>query len=99
MGLADHEQRELDEIERQLAEEDPKLAAKLMARRLVLTRRAWILLGSLTTYVAGLLVVIAGVSTSSAALVALGALVTAAVFVDMCRRAVRAPVQDGASRS
>ena len=79
MGLQDHEERELAEIEQYLVQDDPRLAARLTGGKsamFALSGRTRFILGVLTTYVTGLLTIIAGVTYSSAFLVALGAAVT-----------------------
>lgn len=76
MGLPEHEQRELAEIEQRLAEEDPRFAARLTKPGLGLSPRTMIVLGLLATYVIGLLVVVLGVTLGSVVLIALGAAVT-----------------------
>ncbi|SMD18107.1 DUF3040 domain-containing protein [Lentzea albidocapillata] len=80
MGLAEDEQRELDAIERRLAEDDPKFASKLVRTpppHHRLPPRVLKLISLLLIYVVGLVVVITGVSLSSLVLIALGAAVTA----------------------
>ncbi|MCX2946917.1 DUF3040 domain-containing protein [Lentzea sp. NEAU-D7] len=95
MKLPDHEQRELDEIERRLAEDDPKLAAKLTRPAPRMPRRTLVLAGMLSLYAIGLLVVIAGVSSSSAVVVALGACVVLGVFAAFAVRAWREREKQG----
>ncbi|MGI5499956.1 DUF3040 domain-containing protein [Lentzea sp. CA-135723] len=80
MKLPDHEQRELEEIERRLAEDDPKFAAKLNRPAPRVPRRTLVLAGVLAFYVAGLVVVMTGVSLASVVLIALGAAMVLAVF-------------------
>ncbi|MFJ5987069.1 DUF3040 domain-containing protein [Lentzea sp. NPDC092896] len=80
MRLPDREQQELDEIERRLAEDDPKLAAKLTRPAPRVPRRTLVVAGLLLTYAAGLIVVMAGVTLSSVVLIALGACVVLGVF-------------------
>ncbi|MGW6929841.1 DUF3040 domain-containing protein [Lentzea sp. NPDC054927] len=80
MKLPDHEQQELDEIERRLAEDDPKLAAKLNRPAPRVPRRTLVVVAMLVTYAVGLIVVMAGVTLSSVPLIALGACVTLGVF-------------------
>lgn len=80
MKLPDREQQELDEIERHLAEDDPKLAAKLNRPAPRVPRRTSVVAGLLSLYVVGLLVVIAGMTLSSVVLIALGACVSLGVF-------------------
>lgn len=80
MRLPDREQQELDEIERRLAEDDPKLAAKLTRPAPRVPRRTLLLAAALLTYAAGLIVVMTGVTLSSVVLVVLGACVALGVF-------------------
>jgi len=80
MRLPDREQQELDEIERRLAEDDPKLAAKLTRPAPRVPRRTLVVAGMLLTYAAGLIVVMAGVTLSSVVVIALGACVVLGVF-------------------
>lgn len=80
MKLPDHEQQELDEIERRLAEDDPKLAAKLNRPAPRVPRRTLVVVAMLVAYAVGLIVVMAGVTLASVALIALGACVTLGVF-------------------
>lgn len=80
MKLPDHEQQELDEIERRLAEDDPKLAAKLTRPAPKVPHRTMVVGGLLALHVIGLLFVMAGVTTSSVVLVAVGACVVLGVF-------------------
>jgi uncharacterized RDD family membrane protein YckC len=80
MRLPDREQQELDEIERRLAEDDPKLAAKLTRPAPRVPRRTLVVAGMLLTYAAGLIVVMAGVTLSSVVVIVLGACVVLGVF-------------------
>jgi hypothetical protein len=80
MRLPDREQQELDEIERRLAEDDPKLAAKLNRSAPRVPRRTLVVVGMLLTYAVGLIAVMAGVTLSSVVLIALGACVILGVF-------------------
>lgn len=89
MKLPDREQQELDEIERHLAEDDPKLAAKLTRPAPRVPRRTVVAAGMLLLYAAGLLVVMAGVTLSSAVVIALGACVLLGVFAWFTLRAWR----------
>ncbi|SDJ49112.1 Protein of unknown function [Lentzea albidocapillata subsp. violacea] len=89
MKLPDHEQQELDEIERHLAEDDPKLAAKLNRPAPRVPRRTAVVAGMLSLHVLGLLVVVAGVTSSSVVLVALGACLILGVFGGFAVRAWR----------
>ncbi|MCX2948834.1 DUF3040 domain-containing protein [Lentzea sp. NEAU-D7] len=80
MGLAEDEQRELDDIAQRLAEDDPTFAAKLATTpppHRLLPPRVLRLIGLLLIYAVGLVVVITGVSLSSTVLIAIGAAVTA----------------------
>lgn len=85
MALADHEKRELEEIEQRLFAEDPKFAAKLTKPSVLafLSGRTVRLLGGLLVYLCGLLVVIAGVTWSSVPVIALGAVVCVGVFAGL----------------
>jgi len=85
MALADHEKRELEEIERRLSGEDPKFAAKLTRPSVFafLSRNAIRVLGGFAVFLCGLLVVIAGVTWSLVPLVVAGAVVCAIVFVGL----------------
>ncbi|GGU16068.1 DUF3040 domain-containing protein [Lentzea flava] len=82
MALADHEKRELAEIEQRLADEDPKLAAKLTrpSALVFLPSRTVRVLAVFGVYLLGLLAMISGVTWSSAPLVVLGAVLCAGVF-------------------
>lgn len=91
MALADHEKRELDEIEQRLAEEDPKLAAKL-ARPSVfaaLSNGALRLLVVFAVHLCGLLALMAGVTWSSVPLIALGAALCVSAFAGLVVQAWR----------
>lgn len=91
MGLADREKRALDEIEQWLAEEDPKLAAKLNrpGPRVFLSRGTLWVLGVVVAHLVGLLALVAGVTWSSVLLTALGGVVCAGVFGALLVRAWR----------
>lgn len=80
MRLPDREQQELDEIERRLAEDDPKLAAKLTRPAPRVPRRTLLVVAVVMLYVLGLMVLIAGVTLSSVVLIALGACVMLGAF-------------------
>lgn len=80
MKLPDREQHELEEIERRLAEDDPKLAAKLNRPAPRVPRRTLVFAGLLSLYVAGLIAVMAGVTQSSVVLIVVGACVSLGVF-------------------
>ncbi|MDX8053687.1 DUF3040 domain-containing protein [Lentzea sp. BCCO 10_0798] len=80
MKLPDREQQELDEVERRLAEDDPKLAAKLNRSAPRVPRRTLVVAGVLLLYVAGLVVMMVGVTLSSVVLIVLGAGVVFGVF-------------------
>jgi hypothetical protein len=80
MGLADHEERELADIAQHLASDDPRFAGTLGRRSRVggrFSRTTLLVIGLLTSYVLGLVVIIAGVTASSIPLIVLGALLTA----------------------
>jgi Flp pilus assembly protein TadB len=85
MALADHEKRELEEIEQRLFAEDPKFAAKLTKPSVLafLSGRTMRLLGGLVVYLCGLMVVIAGVTWASVPVVVLGGVVCAGVFAGL----------------
>lgn len=85
MALADHERRELDEIEQRLSAEDPKLAAKLTRPSVLasLSRGTLRLLGVLAVHVCGLLALMTGVTWSSVPLIALGAVLCVSVFAGL----------------
>ena len=91
MGLAEHEKRELDAIEQHLAQEDPSLATKLSSPRwhLRLPGTALFAIGLLTTYVAGLTLLAAGVTVSSWPVIAIGAAVTVIFPTKVALRAMR----------
>ncbi|MPZ85353.1 MAG: DUF3040 domain-containing protein [Actinophytocola sp.] len=92
MGLQDHEKRELAEIEQRLVQDDPRLATRLAsgkATMFTLSGQAQFILGVLTTYVTGLLTIIAGVTFASPFLITLGAAVTASFPVAVASRAWR----------
>ncbi len=80
MRLPDREQQELDEIERRLADDDPKLAAKLTRPPPRVPRRTMRVVAVVMLYVLGLMVLMAGVTLSSVVLIALGACVMLGVF-------------------
>ncbi|MFD5825936.1 DUF3040 domain-containing protein [Lentzea sp. NPDC060358] len=85
MALADHEKRELDEIEQRLFDDDPKFAAKLTKPSVLvfLSRKTLLVLGVIAVYLGALLAVVAGVTWSSVALVVLGALLGTGVFAGL----------------
>ncbi|MGI5499766.1 DUF3040 domain-containing protein [Lentzea sp. CA-135723] len=85
MALADRERRELEEIEQHLHDEDPELAAKLTRPSVVtlLFGGALRALGVLAAFFGGLLVVVVGVTWSSAPVVVAGALVCVGVFAKL----------------
>ncbi len=91
MGLAEHEKRELYAIEQHLAEEDPAFATKLSRPRwhARLSGTALFVIGLLTTYVAGLTLLAAGVTLSSWPLITVGAGVTAIFPVKITLHAAR----------
>ncbi|MET9224285.1 DUF3040 domain-containing protein [Lentzea sp. NPDC003310] len=85
MALAEHEKRELDEIEQRLAGEDPKLAAALTRPSpfVLLSRRTLRVLGLVAAHLCGLLVLVGGVTWSSVPLLVLGAVICAGVFAGL----------------
>jgi len=85
MALADHEKRELDEIEQRLSSEDPKLAAKLTRPSVLafLSNGTMRVLGVFAAYLCGLLAIMAGVTWSSVPLIALGAALCVSVFAGL----------------
>jgi hypothetical protein len=92
MALREHEERALTEIGQHLAEDDPRLAARLTSGRttvLMLSSRTQFVLGVLVTYVVGLLTIIAGVTVATPVLIGLGAAVTASFPVVVTFRALR----------
>ncbi|WP_367127688.1 DUF3040 domain-containing protein [Saccharothrix sp. HUAS TT1] len=91
MGLREHEQRALAQIQQQLADDDPRFAARLTRGRAVLRVPRRVLLGAVLvgTYVLGLLGIVVGTALSSPLLIALGAVVTAALPVRVAARAWR----------
>lgn len=91
LGLTEHEKRELEAIEQHLAADDPAFVTKLSRPRwhLGLSATALFVIGLLTTYVAGLALVVAGVTLSSWLLITAGAAVTAIYPVKVTVRAVR----------
>lgn len=73
MALHGEEQRRLSEIERQLAEENPRLAQRLAELRPMRIPGAVLaILGSLLSPVVGLFVLVAGAQAHSVVLVVLG---------------------------
>lgn len=91
MELPDREQRELEEIEQRLAEDDPKLAARLnrAAPKILLPRRRLIVIAMLVTYMVGLAAVVAGVTLSWVVLVGLGACMIVGVITGFTVQAWR----------
>ncbi|MEJ2852151.1 MULTISPECIES: DUF3040 domain-containing protein [unclassified Saccharothrix] len=92
MGLRDREKRALEEIERNLVGEDPRLANRLARMRPGprLSGRLGVAVGLTVVYLLGLTVVVFGVTTGSTALVVLGAVLTAVFPVLLVVDAVRA---------
>jgi hypothetical protein len=79
MALRDHEKRTLEEIERQMVDDEPALAAALSGMRTsasASSRTGWLVAAMLAAYVSGLLVCFAGAATSSVLLMVLGSAVT-----------------------
>ncbi|XVS61588.1 DUF3040 domain-containing protein [Actinosynnema sp. CA-299493] len=91
MALRDDEKRALAQIQRQLADDDPRFVARLSRKRSLfrIPQRVLFTAALLTTYVVGLLAIITGVALSSAFLVVAGALVTAGFPTAVAVRAWR----------
>ncbi|MCG8922845.1 DUF3040 domain-containing protein [Lentzea sp. CC55] len=92
MDLPEDEQRQLKQIEEQLAEEDPAFVARLNRKPLPhhrLSQRALFVVLLLLTYVAGLTLLVGGVALGSVALIVLGVAVTAVYPVLVTVRGVR----------
>lgn len=91
MGLPDHEERALEQIERQLVDDDPRFAARLTRTRSWRHVSRRVLYGSALslTYLVGLLTIIAGTTLPSAFLIVIGALITATFPVVVAVRAWR----------
>ena len=80
MALHGEEQRRLSEIERQLAEENPRLAQRLAELRpMRIPGVVLAMLGALVSVFAGLFILVAGAQTHSIFLMALGTVLTAGV--------------------
>ncbi|MGH3949946.1 MAG: DUF3040 domain-containing protein [Pseudonocardiaceae bacterium] len=75
MALHDEEMQRLNEIERQLAEESPRLAERLAELR-PFTISVMAVAGVLASVTMGLVITVVGAQVDSAALVVLGALLT-----------------------
>lgn len=105
MGLQDHEERALAQIERHLSDDDPRFVARLTRTRswFRIPRRVLSAGALVLTYTVGLLTIIAGVTLPSSVLVVIGAAVTAAFPVAVAVRIRRerrwvAPADQGRSR-
>jgi len=80
MTLRDHEQHQLDEIERRLAAENPRLARRFEKfRPIPVVTFAAATLGVLSLLLAGLTTMVVGFSLDALAPILIGALVTAGV--------------------
>ncbi|HJQ44787.1 MAG TPA: DUF3040 domain-containing protein [Amycolatopsis sp.] len=80
MALHGEEQRRLSEIERQLAEENPRLAQRLAELRpMRIPGVVLAILGALGAVVIGLFVLVAGAQAHQSFLIVLGTLLVAAV--------------------
>ncbi|RAS67189.1 hypothetical protein C8D87_103528 [Lentzea atacamensis] len=90
MGLTEHEKRELSAIEQHLAEDDPAFVTKLNTPswHMRLSGTALFILGLLTTYVTGLVLLATGATLSSWPLIAIGAAVTSVYPVKVTVQAV-----------
>jgi hypothetical protein len=89
MGLTDHEERALAQIERQLADDDPRFVARLARTRPLSRVPRRVLFGAALclVYSVGLLTIIAGATLQSAVLIAIGSAVTVAYPVAVAVRA------------
>lgn len=80
MALHGEEQRRLSEIERQLAEENPRLAQRLSELRpMRIPSVVFALIGAVCSIVAGLFILVAGAQAANGFLIVFGALLTCAV--------------------
>jgi hypothetical protein len=91
MGLPDHEERALAQIERQLVDDDPRFAARLARTRswISIPRRVLYVSALCLVYSVGLVTIIAGATLPSAVLIAIGSIVTAAFPTAVAVRAWR----------
>ncbi|NUT47277.1 MAG: DUF3040 domain-containing protein [Saccharothrix sp.] len=91
MGLREHEERALAQIQQQLADDDPRFAARLTRARLKMRipRRVLFAAALLGTYLLGLTTIVLGVALASVFLVVVGSAVTAAFPVVVAARAWR----------
>ncbi|TNC26019.1 DUF3040 domain-containing protein [Amycolatopsis alkalitolerans] len=80
MALHGEEQRRLTEIERQLAEENPRLAQRLSELRpMRIPNVVFAIIGGLCSIVAGLFIMVAGAQAQSGFLIVFGTILTVAV--------------------
>ncbi len=80
MALRDHEQHQLDEIERCLAQENPRLARRFEKfRPMPAFTFAAAALGVLSVFLTGLVTLVVGFGMGSAAPIAVGAVLTTAI--------------------
>ncbi|MGW7535421.1 DUF3040 domain-containing protein [Amycolatopsis sp. NPDC054798] len=80
MALRDHEQHQLDEIERRLARENPRLARRFEKfRPMPAITFAAAALGVLSVFLTGLVALVVGFGMGSAPPIAVGAVLTTAV--------------------
>ncbi|MTD55226.1 DUF3040 domain-containing protein [Amycolatopsis pithecellobii] len=80
MALHGEEQRRLSEIERQLAEENPRLAQRLSELRpMRIPGVVFAIVGALCSIVAGLFIMVAGAQSRNTFLIVFGAVLTVAV--------------------
>jgi len=91
MGLREHEERALAQIQKHLANDDPRFTSRFTRTQPVLRIPKPVLFGIalLSTYALGLLGIVAGVILSSAFLTVLGAAITAAFPTVVAARAWR----------
>jgi hypothetical protein len=93
--MRDDDKRKLAEIEQQLVEEDPKLAAKLTAGKSAASPTARFIARMFATYLAGLMIVVGGLAISSDILIVLGVAITTTFPIEVAYRSWR----DRSSRS
>ncbi|GAB2977915.1 DUF3040 domain-containing protein [Amycolatopsis acidiphila] len=80
MALHGEEQRRLTEIERQLAEENPRLAQRLSELRpMRVPSVVFAMIGALCSVIAGLFIMVAGAQVQTAFLIIFGAVLTCGV--------------------
>lgn len=75
MGLRDEERRQLDDIERRLGEDDPRLAQRLTRLRPGVPRLLWVLVALFLLFVVGGVLVAVGAGSGLPVVVVVGVLV------------------------